>query len=342
MSSKFGGGAATLKESASGGASFDRTHFLSIKDGEQEIVRFMTDYEAQQGAPHILPWLSIRQHSNVPTIQEPSWHGLDADGNKRKEPKKWPSRMGVVCRNTICEGIPGRPKLWEVLDDGLEGCLVCDGDFDAKTKRASTRGWALACLREEVRDESGSVLGYRDKLREVERDGVTVTEKAVVLVNNGWKNFFSKLEGFGLHYGTILDRDFIIRRSGSGISTDYNFFPIDPVPTQDGRAYDLRDPEIFARYETNVSLDDEIDRQGSADWQRRWFDPTWSPQSSKDSGPTQSESSPAQPASPQGVTEASLADMAARVKNYAPATTTPQDDAGDNPGASGGKVAFID
>src|SRR5690606_28112718 len=104
-----------------------------------------------------------------------------------------------------------------------------------------------------------------------------------VIVNLGYNNFFGKLTGFAKVYGTILDRDYHIRRRGSGPrDTDYIISPLDPIPVADDkpgiegkdgrRYYDLRHPEIAARYEYHTTLEDIIAHRASDEYYHRFFD----------------------------------------------------------------------
>lgn len=284
--SKFATGSQSLKD-ASKGADFARTHYFKIDDGESAIVRFLTDYT--ETAEHVGAWITVDQHGHVPTRPKPDWVKKDA---------RWPEHFGVVCRNTKCKGLPGEPPLWTVMDDkdgpdGKEGCLVCEmRSSDNKPYRAASRGWALGCLREEVRGDGspekggekmkGKVVGYIDKTREVERDGNVVSEKAIVVFNMGWKNFFGTLDGFGNHYETILDRDYKITRAGSGVDTDYQIVPMDPVPGPDGDRYDLREKKYMDRYPLSATLDEVVEEQAAHVYHRRWFDPSYTPPKKKD------------------------------------------------------------
>lgn len=213
----------------------------------------------------------------VPTKPEPD----DFEGN-------WPEKMGSVCRND------------DAFSDVFEDCYICEFIVDGKkVRKASSRVWALACFREEVigdgseelggSEMKGKVLGIRDKTRDVVipaqkdengkeiREQREITEKAVVVVNLGWRNFFSILQGFAGHFGTILDRDYQVKRVGAMTDTVYQCVPLDPLDIKkaDGTVtrLDLRDPEFMQRYETSLVLDDIINGRASDDYYARFFDP---------------------------------------------------------------------
>src|ERR1019366_536127 len=107
--------------------------------------------------------------------------------------------------------------------DKYSECFLC-GVGAKRTKRT----WALAVLREEVR-EGGKVIGYRDVKREVtfaatnadgtEGETSTTIEPAIVAINLAGGNFFGPVEAVTSYYGTALDRDFVIKRKGDGLDT---------------------------------------------------------------------------------------------------------------------------
>lgn len=255
----FRRGAEALKE-ASKGTNFARTHYLKIEDGGKAIVRFMTEWNSDD--PNVSCWITVDQHSMIPTKPKPEGWG----------DKNWPAKMGAVCR----------------ADEAFTGiytdCYICDhmvGQLvvmNKKLKNPSGRGWALACLREEV-VEGGKVVGIQDVKREVKipaKDGQperTIWEQAIVVVNMGYKNFFGALKGFGSHYGTVLDRDYAISREGASTDTDYNIIPMDPITMSDGTKFDLRNPEHAKRYTTDLDLGQIVGEMASDEFYARFFDP---------------------------------------------------------------------
>lgn len=267
MSAKpdFRRGAEAAKEATRGG-NYARTEFFSLEDGKTAILRFLTDADE---------WITVAQHQMIKTKAQPDGY----TGN-------WPERMGCVCRDD--DAFAG------IYDD----CYICsylvDGD---KIKKPSSRIWALACLREEVLGDGstelggpemkGKRVGLRDMTREVTisakeaadgkpaRKEETITEKAVVVVNMGWKNFFGVLEGYAAKYGTVLDRDFWIKRNGAGLDTSYQIISEDPIMSN-GEVFDLREPKFMERYETNIDLVEIITDRSSNEFYARFFDPRFS------------------------------------------------------------------
>lgn len=238
---------------------FQRTQFFSLGDGESSILRFITDANPVEVDGKLVGgWITVQQHQMIPTKGAPA----DYKGDK------WPEKMGATCRND------------KAFRATYGDCYICAHLVDGtKIKKPSGRSWAWACLREEVR-ENGKLMGYKDKTREVSRkkegseEQETVIEKDVVVVNLGWKNFFSIVEGYEGHYGTVLDRDFVIKRKGDGMDTTYSVIPLDPI------GLDLRDPEALKKYgfESVKDADDKlievIAERASDEFYARFFDRT--------------------------------------------------------------------
>lgn len=250
-------------------------------------------------------WITVDQHQNISTKAKPDDYPKD---------RNWPEKMGAVCRkDPAFQGV-----------EGFDGsCYICDHIVNPpKVKKASGRVWALACIREEVR-EDGRLVGFRDKTREVAKTddkgqptGETYTEKEIVVVNMGFKNFFSILQGFGGEYGTVLDRDFKIRRSGNDKDTTYSIIPMDPVPASDGNQLDLRNPEHMKRYETTLDLIEVISGRASTEFYARFFDPRVTVTES--GGVQQTGASPEVQKPDNDADEDKLKAIADRVKGYGP------------------------
>lgn len=255
----FRRGAEALQE-ASKGTSFARTQYFGIEDGKKAIIRLLTEYTSPD--PNVSVWIAVDQHAMIPTKPKPEGWG----------DKNWPEKMGAVCRRD--------PAFAGMYGD----CYICDflvGELmvmGKKLKKPSGRGWALACLREEV-IEGGQVVGIQDVKRDVTlpaKDGQpekTIKEKAIVVVNMGYKNFFGTLKGFGAHYGTVLDRDYAVAREGASTDTDYHIVPLDPILKKDGSKFDLKNPEDAARYETDLDLGEIVGERASDTFYARFFDP---------------------------------------------------------------------
>ena len=312
---KFRRGAEAAQEASKSGGSFARTHFFTLDDGKSIILRFLTEYQFDDKHPELDSWITVDQHQMVPTKGKPSWWPEGAN---------YPDRMGAVCR--------ADPAFARMYDN----CYICDHIVDGKkVRKPSARDWALACIREEVigdgsdalggSEMKGRVLGYRDKTREVTipaKDGEpekTITEKAIVVVNQGFKNFFGALKGFGERYGTILDRDYYIKREGNSTDTVYQIVPNDPIDDENGNRIDLRNPEHMKRYAHNIDLGEVVAERASDEFYAKFFDPryVWDDKANevKPAGSASAET----PAAPENdVSEERMAELANRVKGYGP------------------------
>lgn len=177
--------------------SFSRTSFLSIEDGDHEIVRILTDHDRV---------ITVDQHNSAPTRSAPK----KFEGN-------WPERMGGVCRNDVAFDYPD--------------CFLCiqfAETGDRRKYKPSPRTWGLGVVREKVMEE-GRHRGFRDATIEVEIDGEKKTIPKVVIMNFAWGNFWSGFATIKDMYGTWCDRDVMVRRSGEELNTKYTMQSWDPV-----------------------------------------------------------------------------------------------------------------
>lgn len=216
-------------EASGGGARGPRVNYFSLKNsGDQAILRFLTE------APD---WITVNQHMYIP----PQRPGL----------KNPPKSLSTVCRHD------------EQFLDMYSDCYICDNKLQnlyGKQSSPTPRVWALACEREEIlADEAliaashkpdwqgepipsealGTAVGMLDKVRDVTElgpdkkpTGRTIQEKSLVVVNMSYKNFFGALHGCYLAYRTVRDRDYTIRRAGTGTDVEYHPIPLDPIATR--------------------------------------------------------------------------------------------------------------
>jgi hypothetical protein len=226
----FRTGAEAAKK-ASKGASFAKTHYLSLDENEEIVVRPITDGHKV---------ITVLQHQMVPTKPAPK----DSTGN-------WPEKMGAVCR--MDEAFAG------MYDD----CFICDHKLErnpknGKPKGPAARNWMLACVREKIVVDGEE--GWRNKKREIQKvdkdgkpTGETFEELDTVVINLGHRNFTGPFLGFAGLYKTLLDRDYWIKREGTEIDTVYRIAPLDPIyvdhpETGEEVVLDLRDPAFMQRY----------------------------------------------------------------------------------------------
>jgi hypothetical protein len=335
---------------------FDKILWFKLGDKEAIIIRFLDDHDE---------WPSVLQHNFVPTKPAPD----DATDQVKKN---WPAKFGTVCRKT--------PQFVQFFPDG---CYICDhmtGNAGTKTGRyyPQPRVWARAVQREEVRikdradlekyankvaespdgtaiyDRSiGDVLGYRDVEVEVDEvvdgkaTGNKIRKKKILVINQSLSIFFSPLQGYADVYGTVLDRDYFIKRKGDDQKTDYDIVPMNPITRPDGSIVDMREPEVVddkptGRRRRDAYLDDApdlfklIEDRLDDEVYHRFFDHRYAapPQKSGSNGSgggaqAQAQSEPAGSSDDSAAAEATrqrLADMRARVR-------------GDNPTSAGSASA---
>lgn len=265
---KFGRGGAKAKEAADKAqARAPRTNYFSLKDGESAIIRLIDDGD-ETG------WIYVKQHEYVP-VQK------DAPEDYQGE---WPKRTGAICRHD------------EAFAGMYSDCWICDEmtrEDTGKPYRPALRLWARAVMREAVKgtqemvDEGkipatkiGKRVAIKDKMIDVaemdskgEATGKTVEQFDVQVLNFGMKNFFGYLQGFYDVYGTVLDRDYVIKREGSGTDTEYSIVPLPEIKNGEGGIYTLEDAEVRAKYLDIVDLEEIIARRASDDHYARYFDP---------------------------------------------------------------------
>jgi hypothetical protein len=341
-----GGQAAQEAAAAQSGSRFHRTPYLSIEENEQEVLRYITDSD---------DWVYVLQHANVPTKNKPEGY----TGN-------WPQSMPAVCRYD--EAFKGIYSDCYIDDAGLQNNW-------GRPCKPTIRVWALACLREEVigdkkmfkageieESQIGKRLGYRDQMRDVderndkgEPTGKTTQERAIVLVNFAPNNYFNALNSIYSIYGTVCDRDYVVKRTGEGKDANYDHIGYDmtqnlhPAFERDGKHFEETDS--WARYgqalkEQNIDLGSIIAERASDDFYARFFDPTKTPEprggdkASGSSAPAQAKEPVVPSPADNDVDPEKLAAMRARVRGRSPEAASSEEETVSAP--SGGGIADID
>jgi hypothetical protein len=231
------GAEAAEEAAASQRTAFRRPDYFRLKDGEQELVRLLSDRDVTDGHANQIPWITVLMHGQVPTKPKPE----KSEGN-------WPQSMSAVCRGD---------KVFKARYP--DGCPIC---VKHPSNKAKPRTFALLVLRDEIR-EGGRLVGVKDKTRKVpviDDDGKPVADQEVEvpdvrLVDQSWYGFFGKLSAMSARWGTLADRDMLVKRKGGGktdteyiISADDPFEVPDPSDPSRTIKYDLRNPVFFARY----------------------------------------------------------------------------------------------
>jgi hypothetical protein len=284
LSRGFRTGIESAKEASSRGPSSRMVEFLRLEDGQLLFCRFLTDAHEIMDA---------MVHPMYPTKPKPEGY----EGN-------WPKSISAVCRNTkMGDGSPMFP----------DGCYCCQHPRmeDGKPRAATARTYGLLVVREEVISDGtekftipgsnppqikpkGQRAGFRDKKREYQAFDFNTNQAVgaiemipeVLLVEMGWKNFWSDIEGIAQLFSTVANQEMTIRRTGSGMNdTEYHIVGLG------NSTYDYRDPTVLAKYGIEVLGYDDLGRpikkypahysiphllynRASDDYYARWIDPT--------------------------------------------------------------------
>jgi len=284
--SRGGDEAEEMSKSSGGGGGRRRPEFFKLEPGAHDFLRYLMDQPQ---------WYNSRMHTGVPTKAKPKdW---PADSN-------WPSSMPATCRYDQAFAAVEEAGLPAIHTD----CYICDSEMDNSYGKRSypvARHWTLAVLRDEVigtaemaaagkiqPDQVGTRVGFKDRLRQVEvpkkddkgdfvksADGSlvmeSVTERAIVVVNQPMKNYFGGLNTMYSVYKTLCDRDYQVTRYGEGRDTDYRHVPLDTTP-------DLKPgTEKWKRYEQAIEeqgdaadIEAIIEERASDEYFALFFDPT--------------------------------------------------------------------
>lgn len=293
---------ATQRQTSSRSKYGPRPSYLSMKDGDQLILRFLNDvqpHKREDGS--VVGGIAVaRQHTATPTRPRPE--GFTGE--------RWPKALSPVCR--------------QELD---AECWICQNDIVNEYGRpvtAAPRGFIYAGLREMAYDASGNPVGIKDVTHRVQRNGEEVEEPVILIINQPARTFFDYLLGqLDLkHLSTVMDRDWTVQRQGGGIDTRYLFADIDPHVS---KGLDLRDPAEAARYGVGDYCPTESERfsplvkfvedLASDEYYRRWIIPNPDPDPWQERSDNQkSQSAPAAPSAPSNdVDPAVLADLANRL-----------------------------
>lgn len=90
------------------------------------------------------------------------------------------------------------------------------------------RAAGVAVLREE-RPAAGGGIEIVDNLSERTIGGQVYPARYFGIVRQALRNFWPTLVECASRYGTLTDRDYVIKRMGGGVDTQYSILPCDPI-----------------------------------------------------------------------------------------------------------------
>jgi hypothetical protein len=235
---------------------------FTIKAGQTKWVRMLTDIKP---GPNGL--ITIDTHVAVPTREKPK----DFRG------PKWPSNMSVICANATAfrihdsNGIPT-----DEFEEGYGHCYVHENfqgqmsKFNQPIAVPTSQVYALCALRELITNDDGRPTGIRDTMEEYKDDKGSYQVPAIRLMAQRYQSFYGPMAAAAFMSGTILNRDFMIKR----VENDYEVVGQDVTE-------DLRPgTEKWERYTKalelmKLSLPQIIADLASLEFSRRWFDPSY-------------------------------------------------------------------
>lgn len=207
-------------------------------------------------------------------------------------------RRDFICANALKGG-----KAWD--------CPICKIKYaDGKSPWPSEQGLMLAAYREEKpkeggglevvdwfrRNEDGSSQELVIKIGDVEHKDKDVPW--IGLIKQSVGNFWSGFNAYYARYGSVVDRDYQITRSGSKQQPNYVAIPLDPIEGL------KTEEEVRARYAValkhHMSLVDYIESYGSESYYGKFItgDAGAVDQSHDNSNTSSTSTSSEQPANP--------------------------------------------
>lgn len=273
----------------------DKPQYLTLKDGEFELVRLLHDGDA---------WYSYMQHGYLP-LREPS-----ADWPDRVQKFYREKTMGATCQR----------------DENIGGdyCFACDdlhmitpNPRTAKAKRASNRGRYFpqqrylipVLIRREIvatqeMIDSGevpatltrngrevpslnrpiAVVDQTEERDEIGDDGEKTGRRVQVpmirLVEHPYDTSIAALtaEYLDSEDRTVLDRDFKLTRQGEMLETKYLWTSRKPIQYRNEQGeeliWDLGDKDLFAPYERYIpDIEKIITERATPEYYAKFFDP---------------------------------------------------------------------
>jgi len=186
------------------GQNFTRSNYFRWADGDTKIVRFLTD-----------DIITANFYEYV----------LDANGKFQNF---------LYAPDVFGEGTEDFVKKYggKVYENGKSGPLI--------DPKLIERVAGIAVLRKEV-PKAGGGTEIVDYTEDITVGDQTYKSRWFGIVRQAKKNFWGQLLQLGMRYGTLCDRDYEIKRTGSALDTTYTAIPLEPIQ-------ELKDIDVLHKF----------------------------------------------------------------------------------------------
>jgi hypothetical protein len=153
--------------------------------------------------------------------------------------------------------------------DGSKRSFVCRQEFDERCELCDTPdvrkreiAYGIAVWREPVKKDGKTVFRTKTEMLDIEVDGKKDSKEVpwVGIIQQAPRNFWAWFYVAYNNKGTLLDRDYTIKRIGQGKETDYQPFPEDP-----------QDLDLSKFKEYMPDLEGMIQFLGSKEYYDKWL-----------------------------------------------------------------------
>lgn len=197
-----------------GGGGGRRFNYFGLEDGESIIVRFVTDEDAiltcdfYEFVEAVIDGKATKQSFIVAPdyyADDPSWQGED-----------WVLKYGGVTEDyNTKEKVPPKPKERTVAIAVEREAIPIENTGGRPKFRYQDK---LVEVTTKVRDADGKETGEEK----------TLLGRNFILIRKDAKTFWGNVVGYYGEFGTLVDRDYKLTRSGKQLATNYSCIPVGP------------------------------------------------------------------------------------------------------------------
>jgi hypothetical protein len=234
--------------------SSNRLQFLTFKDdGETHIIRFIDEHTK---------WPVVDVHIQIPTKEIPA--------NRKKAGMKWPDKMGATCQNDQGFRIPGPDgNASDEWEDGYGRCYIHEHYADKMNQwnRPLSAPVTSTFARVVVREKTPQ--GIRDKQEEwIDPQGNKHMVPMIRVISQQWGKFFSGIKAGAFEDGSVVTKDFTVKKSGKDFTIATLSITPDHKPgTESWQRY------LDAAALIGADLEGLIRHQADKDWYQTWWIP---------------------------------------------------------------------